>query len=75
MTAFNWEGSQAEGFGVCSEDKLQSQDYIESDMTEQLTHTTILEAFLYKMYMRHGILWIGKLGVLQSMGLQRVGHD
>ena len=47
----------------------------ESDMTEQLTHTTILEAFLYKMYMRHGILWIGKLGVLQSMGLQRVGHD
>ena len=24
MTALNWEGSQREGFGVCSEDKLQS---------------------------------------------------
>ena len=47
----------------------------ESDMTEQLTHTIILKAFLYKMYMEHGILWIGKPGVLQSMGLQRVRHD
>ena len=42
MTAFNWEGSQGEGFGVCSEDKLQSQDYIESDMTEQLTHCVLV---------------------------------
>ena len=50
----------------------------ELDMTEQLTHTTILEAFFfffYKMYMGNGILWIGKPGMLQSMGLQRVGHD
>ena len=41
----------------------------ELDMTEQLTHTTILETFFffYKMYMGHGILWIGKPGMLHAV--------